>query len=464
MSRHALSRRRTTYLAKTVAVGAVLSFVLAVLVPATGAQASALNIDEEPALAEFDIRAVAEEFGVSFEAAKSRLEFEARFIELVTQVAEGVPSYVDSAFDGDFANASGRVLLANASNSEWETAEAILAPLGNAVQIEPARLTEADEEAMLDTVRNRLAWLENEGHVIVLGWSATSDRLTVVVGGPPGPPTGSDRERIESAVDDLATNVQVLDGPESFDEGHSGTCSSDPTQTGGWTEGGRRINPCGAIANHNCTSGFSVRSVTTPSRTGVLTAAHCNDFSNNVNKWWYIPYADGESPFSTVRYFDHMAYNLGDIVFVREWFASALARPRVYRYDQIWTTITTFQNENPEGTTIIAKGAQTAYEENDHQWANMVGTIRNNTVSTTTNGVSPITNHQYADANYGNGTCCTTQLSPRPGDSGSPVWVVATGRALGIHKGGNPGFEIYSKIGYALTDMNLQMLKDSPRN
>lgn len=457
MLKHPLTPRRESYSRMAMVGGFLLCWVMGVHASAIAAEPDLENADGY-VLAEFDIRAVAEEFGVSFAVARARLEFEGRFLELIAQVAEQVPSYVDSAFDAEFSTASAQVFLANARESDWERAEEILGPLGDAVRIEPARLTEDEADAMLATAWDRVAWLEDEGHVLALSWSVASDRLTVVVGGPAGPPTELDRNKIASAISDLALNIEILDGPESFEEGHAGTCTPAPTQTGGWTEGGRRINPCGAVNNHNCTAGFSVRSVSTPSRTGILTAAHCNDFSNNVNKWWYLPLADGTTPFSTVRYFDHLAYNLGDIMFVREWFASALARPRVYRHGQVWTTITTFQYENPVGTTIVAKGAQTAHELSNHVPANMVGSIVSNQVVTRTNGVLASTNHQYAAADYGSGACCGAELSPRGGDSGSPIWIVANGRALGIHKGGDPRFEMYSKIGYALTDMNLQLL------
>lgn len=369
-----------------------------------------------------------------------------------------MPSYVDSAMNENFAIPSGTILLADATDTDWQRAEELVAPLEGAISLQAARLTEAEEGELFETARERLRWIKESGRSMALAWAASEDRFTVVVGGTTDPLSDADRRQIEADLADLATNILVREGPASFEEEHTGDCAADPTKTGGWTEGGRRINPCGAIASHNCTAGFSVRTESSnPVRTGVLTAAHCNGFDNNTGQWWYISLADGETPFSTVRYANHEDYDHGDIMFVREWFGSALARPVVYREGQTWTTITSFQWENPLNTTIVVKGGQTAYDVN-HLWANMVGHIEDNLVEVETNGQAPAGNFYYAAGDYGNGACCQGQLSPRPGDSGSAVWVLATREALGIHKGGDPGFEVYSKVGYALNDMNLEIL------
>lgn len=407
--------------------------------------------DQAPSGAtEADIVAVAEEFGVSPQVAQSRLEFQARFSEVVNLIAVQVPSYVDSALSDDFATNSGTVLLADATKAEWQAAASLLAPLGDTVALKPARLTAAEEEKMFDTARDRLAWLEDCGRSIALGWAADIDRLTVVVGGSPVKLGQPEREMIQSDLSDLASDVTVRDGPEDFNE----DCPTNPTKTGGVTEGGRMIAECGV---NDCTAGFSVRLISNPARTGVLTAAHCNDFANDTDDWWYIRYADGTTPYSTVRYADHEDYDHGDIMFLREWFASVTPQPRVYMYGQLWQEIDSFQYENPRNAWVIAKGAQTA-NIFGHLWANMWGTIVDNTVEVATNGVMPDTNFRYAAVDYGDDSGTTWQLSPRSGDSGSPVYLARSTTALGIHKGGNPGWEIYSKIGYALQDMNLELL------
>ncbi len=185
--------------------------------------------------------------------------------------------------------------------------------------------------------------------------------------------------------------------------------------------------------------------------------AHCNDWVNDQDDWWYIRYADGTTPYSTVRYRSHEDYDHGDIMFLREWFASATPQPRVYGWDQFWYSIDSFQWENPRNMLVIAKGAQTA-NVYGHYWANMYGVVVDNTVEVSTNGVWPDTNYRYAAVDYGDDSGSTSQLSPRPGDSGSPVFIPLTTTAVGIHKGGGPGWEVYSKIGYALQDMNLELL------
>lgn len=401
------------------------------------------------------VDALAEEYGVTPELARIRLQFEAEFIDAVTAIANGTSSYVDSALPPEFGEIGGLVLLADATADDWRFAESVLKPFGADVDLLFARLTGAEEALLLASARERLAWLEADGHPIALAWSATEDRLTVIVGG--DEPGSDELSRAADSIRDLALNVRVDGGPTTFEEAHTGDCATNPTQDGGWTEGGRRILPCG-VDSHNCTAGFSVRSTATPTRTGILTAAHCNDFDNDTDAWWYVTMADGDTPYSTVRYFDRADYDLGDVMFLREWFTNSLARPRVYNYDQNWTTVTQFQWENPVNATIVAKGAQTAEEVGSHQYANMYGHIEDNTVEVATNGIWPAENFYYAAGDYGDGTCCLSQLSPRPGDSGAPVWLVSTGRALGIHKGGEPGFEIYSKVGYALGNMGLQIL------
>ncbi len=77
--------------------------------------------DETPAGAtDAAVSAIAEEFGVSPQVALSRLEFQVRFGEVVNHIAAEVPSYVDSALSDDFAENAGTVLLADATQVEWQ--------------------------------------------------------------------------------------------------------------------------------------------------------------------------------------------------------------------------------------------------------------------------------------------------------------------------------------------------------
>lgn len=449
VERHQESHGQTRR-ARLVAVVAVCAIAASPLAAPANADSGGGSDDSDSGVAGIDIEAVMQEFGVSRDEAQARLEFEAHFSRLVNEIAVEIPSYVDSALAADFGTLSGTVLLADATDSEWRTAEDILEPLEGSVELASARLNEAEEEALFATAYERLSWLEAAGQTISLGWSAVGDELTVVVAGSTEGIGSSDRDRIQSELGNLASTVTVRDGPETFTE----DCPSNPTKTGGSTEGGRLIAECG---NNDCTAGFSVRSETNTSITGILTAAHCNDFVNDTDDWWYIRMADGSTPYSTVRYADHGPYNRGDIMFLREWFASATPRHRVYRYGQNWTDIFEFQWENPQNTTVIAKGGQTA-DEFGHLWANMVGQIVSNTVSVETNETAPDANNRYAAVDYGDDTGSTSELSPRGGDSGSPVWISANRHAVGIHKGGGPGWEIYSKIGYSLAHMDLEML------
>ncbi len=365
-------------------------------------------------------------------------------------IADRVPSYVDEALSDDFASASGVVLLADPTDAEQQLAETLLDPLGDAVEVRHARLTAPEEQEMFDEAQKRLSWVRDSGRELVLGWAADIDRFTVVVGAAV-PLTNSERAKIGTELDDIADEIRVLDGPKEFTE----HCASAPTQTGGWTEGGRLIAQCGT---NDCTAGFSVRSIANTAQTGILTAAHCNGWDDHTEDWWYIRYADGTTPFSTVRYADRADYDHGDIMFLREWFTSATPYPRVYRYNQLWQDIDSFQWQNPRNMIVIAKGGQTAQTCAGHQWANMVGAVVDNTVTTNTNSIPPAGNFYCAAVDYGSGSGCANQRSPIGGDSGSAVWVSGSTTAVGIHKGGDPRYEIYSKIGYALQDMNLEML------
>lgn len=104
--------------------------LLCVSIPASGASSAAG--DAAVPIPEVDVIGVAEEFGVSREVARARLEFEAEFIVAVSSIASRVPSYVDSALSSEFAARSGTVLLAGATPAEWELAEVLLEPLGDA--------------------------------------------------------------------------------------------------------------------------------------------------------------------------------------------------------------------------------------------------------------------------------------------------------------------------------------------
>lgn len=57
--------------------------MLGTSVPAIGVEATASEAETVAPIPEIDVEAAAAEFGVSSEVARSRLEFEARFIEVV---------------------------------------------------------------------------------------------------------------------------------------------------------------------------------------------------------------------------------------------------------------------------------------------------------------------------------------------------------------------------------------------
>ena len=255
--------------------------------------------DETPAGAtDAAVSAIAEEFGVSPQVALSRLEFQVRFGEVVNHIAAEVPSYVDSALSDDFAENAGTVLLADATEVEWQPRRRWIAPLGDAVELKQARLTAAEEQKRFDTARDRLARLDDSGRSLALGWAADIDRLTVVVFGSSAKLGQPERELIQSDLGDLASTVTVLDGPEDFDE----DCPTDPTRTGGAPEGGRMIT---AMREQRTLAQIIIRPFAFTS--SIDRHTHCTrtptvSVANNRRLVVLSVAPNGTTPYGTVRY------------------------------------------------------------------------------------------------------------------------------------------------------------------
>jgi hypothetical protein len=400
---------------------------------------------------------ISEHTGIPSDQILERLAFESSFGELVDLVAGSLgDEFLESVLSDDLRVLSGCIYVTDVQRASEEVQRLGSEDLDVCVRESP--VTREELSALYEEVRGRLKASISGDVDVAVSYRLDQDALRVHLF------TSEDateaernaiRDRANSGLAGLDRAFTIDVSPGGLDE----ACPNTPGVQGGYVEAGRLLRRTCTSPVWVCTSGFAVRD---GSIEGILTAAHCfvggptnpnGQFNEGITDWASIMYANNTSVMSSVRWVREANYAKGDVQFMREWFTNAILKGRVYLWGTSWQTISSYTNSHPTNAIVCAKGGNTAALAGDHNAGYMCGIIVDNTVDTTTNGVDSDP-FAFAAVNY------VWPSDPdwptlRPGDSGSAIFSGSVAR--GIHKGGNAGYEIYSKIGYALQYLDVTL-------